>query len=314
MLTLHEEHADSLKKYQDTVKEYFNYILNHKNEADKAALILTKNPPEFTVKGYIDFNANTYPKHMGVEMTPYYSKIKNSPADLVYQIMKHNVDMLSNIIKNMPGDARLESNVYVINPIEWALDFIRYAIERIEYHTAAKELDQIFMRDLNKDPIYEPIPLRLAVNISVKYPADLEYQALPAQIIDTYELNNSSKDHLKKLLWDGKAFMNSVRDLPWRNQIAPQLWDTTFFCGTMVLKMDATGSTSGPIYNNDVYGKANTENVFTSFDRLSKRIIAGKDAYPDSAKTLIARKMEGETHDELGYYLSFYNQSKMEGL
>ena len=44
---------------------------------------------------------------------------------------------------------------------------------------------------------------------------------------------SSLKTTFKDELWDGKAFMTPARQLPWRNEIAPQLWDTTFFISTM---------------------------------------------------------------------------------
>jgi hypothetical protein len=314
MLTLPETDRDKLTVYQKTVQEYFNHVLNHKNDSSKSTQILSGKPPAFTVRGYVDFEASTYPKYMGEEMTSYYSKIKNNPTDMIYQIMKHNVDMMSNIINNMPGEAKLESSVYIVNPIEWALDFVRYATERMEYHVAAKDLDQVFMRDLETDPIYEPIPLRMAINLAVKFPADLDFGSLPAQIVDAYEANNNVKNLIKKELWDGQAFMTPVRELPWRNQIAPQLWDTTFFCSTMVRKMNRKGETTTSLLMNDPYDKDHTESIYNNTTNMSRRILSGKDAYTDSSRPLMGRKTASETHDEFGWYLSFYNPSKMEGL
>lgn len=314
MLTLPEESRDQLTIYQKVVKKYFDHVLNNKNDVSKAHLILAESPPTFTVKGYIDFEASSYPKYMGEEMTSYYAKIKSNPTDMIYQIMKHNVDMLSNIIKGMPGYAHLESNVYIVNPIEWALDFIRYATECLEYYAAAKDLDQIFMRDLVADPIYEPLPLRMAVNIAIKFPYDLEFGALPAEIIDSYESRLGTKTLMKKELWDGLTFMISVRDLPWRNQIASQLWDTTFYCSTLVEKMNRKADHIGQVYKNDPYTEDHTRQIYSNFEGLNRRIVAGKDAYTDNNRPLIGRKEDADTHDRMGWYLSFYNQSKMEGL
>lgn len=318
MLTLPEEDRQKLDDYKKVAQNYFNEVLNNRNNPDAAKDILKKNPPTFTVKGYIDFDASTYPKYMGEEMTSYHSKVKSSPTDMIYQIMRHNVDMMSNIIRGMAGDSRLEANVYVVNPIEWALDFVRYATERIEYQNATKELDQIFIRDLQADPIYEPLPLRLAVNVAIKFPQDLEYGALPAQVVDIYSDNGNQKNRLTKELWEGTAMMTRVRDLPWRKEIAPQLWDTTFFFSTYVPRVTRKGDLIGHKIDGDPFDLDHRNAIFENFSKMNGVVLAGKDGYTDQALPIFGRKTPSaaypDTHDELGWYISFHNPSKMEGL
>ena len=314
MMTVKADGRADLDEYVKHVRRYFQILQNDKGKKDLNS-DLAKGPAKFTAKGFIDIDRITYPKHMAEAMTSYYAKIKHSPTDLVHQIMKHNLETFVRSLRSIPSELSYHTQTYIANPVEWALDFVRYAIERTQYEKTLKDLDQVNLRDLSKDPINMPVPMRFAVDINWKFPQVLDFAKLPAEIIDARGNQSSLKTTFKDELWDGKAFMTPARQLPWRNEIAPQLWDTTFFISTMHPKLNRSGNIDGIKYNNDPYTIEHTQQLFSNARMLSNNYMAGiGSSQEDVSSTHINRKNDMNTHHELGRYFGFFDLSSMEGI
>lgn len=283
------EHLDFEEKMLGIALGARNIIATHKKGWPKIALL--------------DFDFMAYPITLK-------SKYLNMPNEIINEMNRYPEEFFSEeityllaFINNIvSGQVGFKSNSLVfLNYKEWIIDMIRYLSEMSQYEQT-KNQEML--------PILYPVPMRLMLDYRFNIDAFIRGKnihfvrdLIPAEIIDKKLIKNHRlKETYINYLWNNVASLELVRSMPFRNELAPQLWDDAYY--SSVLEPVWYIGFKPNKANIDIKARVDIVSMFMHTFALT--IISGQRRY--SSGIGIARKeYEGDVA-RFGWYVGFLDR------
>jgi hypothetical protein len=236
------------------------------------------------------------------ELRSAYLNMPNKTVDLLRkypeEFFNEQITYLMSFIKNIvQGTNGFEiTQLVFLNYKEWIVDVIRYLAQAHQY---SQTKDQSIL------PIFHPIPMRFMMeftdsNWSEGAESEFIDNLITAEIVDLQLLGKSgSKEKYIEYLWDGIASLELVREQPFRYELAPQLWDCTYY--SSVLEPQWFMGFKQSKSNLSVSIRTNVVGMYMSL--FQRTIISGQRRY-GSGLGIARKEIEGDL-DRLGWYVGF---------
>lgn len=320
-IALASDHPKANKAYIKDLEYQIEYsfrrkMLTHHTELERIMgvalgarnIMVVQRPPSSKMDwphvAMFDFDFISWPVQLKnrfhVDIPPAISVMLNKPQLFFRDTVSSMLQIIKLIIMGIDGITFL--NLTLINYKEWVFDVIRYLKQVWAHMVDPREY---------KETILYPVPMRIMCDFAYKEPAWTMNQGIrvrndlkPFDIIQQQLPNNKElTDIYVDLLWDEIASISIMRDSPFREELAPQLWDYTYYSSVLEPRwfLKFTGNKA----NIDVITRVQVLNMYMV--NFSKVILSGRRKFSEGSLTVMRKEREGDM-DRLGWYVAFLDK------
>lgn len=320
-IALASDHPKANKAYIKDLEYQIEYsfnkkMLTHHKELERIMgvalgarnIMVVQRPPSEKIDwphvAMFDFDFISWPVQLKnrfhVDIPSAISVLSDKPQLFFRDTVSSMLQIIKLIIMGIDGVTFL--NMTLINYKEWVLDVIRYLRQVWAHMVDPREY---------KETILYPVPMRVMCDFTYKEPAwtmnhgiRVRNDLTPFDIVQQQLPNNKElMDIYVNLLWDEIASLSIMRESPFREELAPQLWDYAYYSSVLeprwFLKFTQNKA------NIDVMTRVQVMNMFIV--NFSKVILSGRRKFSEGSLTVMRKEREGDM-DRLGWYIAFLDK------